>query len=251
MKTKLEICVDNLESALVAQEAGAHRLELCGELSVGGLTPSMGLIRQIREHISIPVNVMIRPRSGDFCYTEGDFQTMLADIDFMKAHYPEVNGFVTGVLAENGSIHEQRMKALVKRAWPVPITIHRAFDMSRDMEESLALCIELEIERILTGGFANRALDGIENLKRLKQIGQGKIIIMPGSGLCSENIRSLLDAVEPDEIHMSAKMVVPSLMNYQDDGLQMGRVEDVNEYLRTVTNGEEVAAVGRILQGKS
>ncbi len=248
MKPKIEICVDSLESAFIAEKSGADRLELCAELSVGGLTPSIGLINQVNKHIGIPVNIMIRPRSGDFCYTELEFDTMLENVKSIRNEYPNVSGFVTGILTSNGEIHFERMTQLIELAKPIPVTIHRAFDMTQDLLESLKVCKLLGIERVLTAGFANKAIDGMNNLVLLKEAAGDDIIIMPGSGVSSANVKELVSTVKPQEIHMSAKQKIISRMRTKRNDIQMGRTEGAEELIRYVTNGEEIATVDKMLQ---
>jgi len=247
-KIKLEVCVDGIESALIAEKAGADRLELCGELGVGGLTPSMGLLKQAMAQINIPINVMIRPRSGEFCYTDDEVKTMKENIRIIKESCPNVNGFVFGIISPEGIIDKSKMSDLIKLAYPIPVTIHRAFDMTKNMNESLQTCLDLGIERILTAGFANKAIDGLENLKLLINESKDKIIIMPGSGINKDNLTVLLDHVCSDEVHMSAKKSVSSKMTYKEEGVSMGRDEKANEFKRFIANKEEIETVQEILK---
>lgn len=247
-RIKLEICVDGIESAHIAEKAGADRLELCGELGVGGLTPSMGLLKQALSQIGIPINVMIRPRSGDFCYTNDEINTMKENIRIIKDRFPSVNGFVFGIISSEGIIDKAKMSELIELAHPIPVTIHRAFDMTKDMNVSLETCIDLGIERVLTAGFTNKAIEGIENLKLLTESAKDKLVIMPGSGINSKNLTVLLDHVKIDEVHMSAKKVVSSLMNYKEDGVSMGRDATVDEFERFITDNHEIAQVKEILK---
>ena len=197
----LEICANSLQSALNAQMAGADGIELCSELSVGGITPSLGLLKLIKEKIDIPVHVLIRPRSGNFNYTNDEFEQMKNDIQLCKDL--GFAGIVSGVLSENNSIDIKRTQELIDISKPLSFTFHRAFDCVPKPEQALEKLIQLGVNRILTSGQKDKAIDGLELLKRLKNQAKDQLIILPGSGIRPENAEVFREAGF-DEIHSSA-----------------------------------------------
>jgi len=203
IKKKLEICCYSFESAVNAQLANADRIELCENIHEGGTTPSYGMISLVRKKLYIDINVIIRPRGGDFFYTDEEFSVMKEDI--INAKKSGVNGIVTGILTKNGNIHKVRTKTLVELAYPLPVTFHRAFDMTADPFASLEDIIETGAKRLLTSGLQQTAYEGINMIKQLKQKANGRIIIMPGSGINSENIKEIAEITDASEFHSSAK----------------------------------------------
>ncbi|CAM1363013.1 copper homeostasis protein CutC [Tenacibaculum xiamenense] len=201
----LEICANSYQSAINAQNAGANRIELCSELSLGGITPSYGLIKQVIENISIPVFILIRPRSGNFIYTDTEFEIIKKDIEFCKK--VGCSGIVTGVLSENGNIDIKRTKALFELAKPLDFTFHRAFDCVANPEDSIKALKEIGVKRILSSGLKPTAIEGIELLIKLKEIGGKNLNIMPGSGVNHSNI-SIFKKKGFTEIHTSASKVI-------------------------------------------
>lgn len=198
---KLEVCANSFHSAKNAQLAGAHRIELCQELTVGGLTPSYGLLKEVLEKLHIETFVLIRPRSGDFFYTEEEFEIMKQDlIQYKKMG---CHGIVSGVLLENGNVDLERTKELVELSSPLPFTFHRAFDCTPDSLSALRDLKSLGVTRILTSGQRPSAEKGLELLKQLKLLADEKIIIMPGSGIHAENIKVFKEAGF-QEVHASA-----------------------------------------------
>ena len=180
----VEVCANSLESALNAQLAGAHRIELCSELPLGGITPSYGLIKKVREALSIPVHVLIRPRSGDFFYSDMEFQTMLEDIAICTSL--GVDGIVSGVLGPDLSVDWDRTKALFKAAGNCSFTFHRAFDLVNNPLDTFVQIQEMGIQTLLTSGQARSAMDGISLLQQLKEI-SGSCVVMPGAGIREHN----------------------------------------------------------------
>ena len=197
----LEICANSYQSAMNAQKAGAHRIELCTELSVGGITPSFGLLKKVMAALTIPVHVLIRPRSGNFTYSDSEFKIMKEDIQQCKDL--GCAGIVSGVLHANNTIDIKRTKELIELSKPMSFTFHRAFDAVPKPKESLLKLINLGVDRLLTSGQKDKAEDGIELLIELQQIAQNKLIIMPGSGINQMN-SSLFKNARLTEIHSSA-----------------------------------------------
>lgn len=198
---KVEICANSFASALAAQNAGADRIELCNELSVGGLTPSLGLIEKVILELDIPVHVLIRPRSGNFTYSEEEFDVMLRDVAFCS----EIGcaGITSGVLDHQNTIDIKRTGRLIEGCKGMEFTFHRAFDWVKDPMEEFQKLLDLKVDRLLSSGLQSTAIEGISLLKELKNISEGKMEIMPGSGLTSENVTVFKEA-DFTSIHLSA-----------------------------------------------
>lgn len=201
---KIEICANSYKSAINAQNAGAHRIELCSELAVGGITPSYGLIKQVIKVLTIPVFVLIRPRSGNFTYSNIEFDIMKQDIQLCKDL--GCQGIVSGVLNNDYTIDIKRTQELVSLSKPLSFTFHRAFDWVLDPFESLNILYKLGVKRILTSGQSTSAENGIETLIELKEKANSKIIILPGGGINAENSMIFKDAGFT-EIHASASTI--------------------------------------------
>ncbi|WP_299442737.1 copper homeostasis protein CutC [uncultured Aquimarina sp.] len=198
---KIEICANSYQSAVNAEKAGADRIELCVELAVGGITPSHGLIEKVVQKLSIPVFVLIRPRSGNFTYTSDEFDVMKKDIEFCKSI--GCKGIVSGVLKNDNTIDSIRTQELITLSKPLSFTFHRAFDWVPEPLESLKQLIAIGVERILTSGQEASAIEGIELLKNALQLSKPNLIIMPGSGINVENVLTFKEAGF-EEIHFSA-----------------------------------------------
>ncbi|QCX37198.1 copper homeostasis protein CutC [Aureibaculum algae] len=183
---KIEICANSYQSAVNAEASGADRIELCSELAIGGITPSFGLIKKIKQDLRIPVHVLIRPRSGDFTYSNADFEVMKQDVMFCKNLGCE--GVVSGVLNADNTIDLERTKELIELAMPMSFTFHRAFDWVVNPLKSLDELKEIGVKRILTSGQENQAVKGIELLKKLKDRAGVFIEIMPGGGVNIDTI---------------------------------------------------------------
>jgi copper homeostasis protein len=206
----LEIAVNSLASALAAQDGGADRVELCAALEVGGLTPSHGLIALVRERLSIPIHVLVRPRAGDFICTDEEHATVLADI----AHCVDVgcDGVVIGALNENGDVDMARCREWVAAAGTLDKTFHRAIDVCRNPAQALEDIIALGFNRVLSSGGAANALQGAVRLRALMKQADGRIAIMPGAGINAGNIAEICVAIGAQEFHASAKRALPSRM---------------------------------------
>ena len=199
----LEICVDSLESARAAQSGGAQRVELCSSLSEGGITPSSGLIGVVRECLSIPVFVIIRPRAGDFSYAPEEFALMKRDIARAKAY--GVNGVVLGVLLQDGQVDIERTRELVELARPLEVTFHRAIDWAPQMEDALEQVIAAGADRILTSGGAQTAMQGMKRIARLVTRADRRISVMVGGTVRQENIGELARKTNATEFHASLR----------------------------------------------
>lgn len=236
-----EVLVDSVESALIAQTAGADRLELCADVVEGGTTPSNGMIQVIREKVSIPIHVMIRPRGGDFCYSEAEFEIMKRDIDIAKSL--GANGLVFGIITADGQIDRERNRILIELARPLSVTFHRAIDMTPDPLRALDDLIALTIDRALTSGQKQTAEQGIHTIAEMVNHARGKIIIMAGSGINPNNAKKILHETGVKEIHFSARKQSDSPMHYRKLDLSMGGVGDIPEYSRTYADADMIRAI--------
>jgi len=208
----LEIAANSLASALAAQEGGAARIELCAALELGGLTPSPAQIALVRESLSIPVHVLVRPRAGDFAYSDEEHRTMLADIAHCAA--AGCDGVVVGALTADGDVDVARCRELVAVADGLDLTFHRAIDVCRDPAAALEAAIELGFARVLSSGGAASAPAGSARLRRLVEQAGDRIAVMPGAGIDAGNIAALAAATGAREFHASAKRVLPSRMRF-------------------------------------
>jgi copper homeostasis protein len=199
---KIEIACFNLESVLIAQKAGSDRVELCADMSVGGKTPTIETIQKSRENLTIDLYVMIRPRGGNFVYSEAEFEQMKLEIETIKKL--GVNGFVFGILKDDNSINIEQNKALVELAKPFSCTFHRAFDAVSDYKKALEDVISCRFSTILTSGTFPNVMEGKEVLKQLVNQAKNRIEIMPGGGLRSTNISALDEMVNANWYHSSA-----------------------------------------------
>ena len=208
----LEIAVFNISSALAAANAGADRIELCENPTEGGTTPSFGTLKAIREKIIIPVFPIVRPRGGDFLYSDEEFEVIKKDVLLIKDLGFE--GIVFGLLKKDGTIDKQRTVKLVELAYPLEVTFHRAFDRAAEPSRSLEEIITCGCQRILTSGQVPNAVAGKELIKQLVQQADERIIIMPGSGVRSNNISELAAYTSAQEFHSSARKIIPSQMEF-------------------------------------
>ena len=239
----IEIAVFNLESAIMAFNAGAHRIELCSAPAEGGLTPSAATMRLARKYIKIPIHVMIRPREGDFCYSEKEFETMLLDISAAKIAGME--GVVAGILKTNGTVDEERTAILVEAAAPMNVTFHRAFDMAKNHDEALETIINAGCKRILTSGGQQTAPLGIEKLAGLVQKAGNRISIMPGSGINLSNIKQIADSTGARELHLSARSFKHGKMIFRQNLVTMGGSINIPDYELQVPDEK---AIGEIIK---
>ena len=196
----LEVCIDSVESAVASQEGGASRVELCANLNEGGTTPSAGSIELARKRISIGLHVMIRPRAGDFCYSDLEFEVMRRDIQVAKDL--RADGVVLGILNRDGTVDVARMRESVQLARPMNVTFHRAFDESADPFAALEQIIGLGIDRILTSGGKRSAFDGIARIRDLVNKSSGRITIMAGSGVTIRNVKAIISETRVKDIHV-------------------------------------------------
>lgn len=241
MSIKFEVAVDSIESALTAQDCGAHRIELCADLGIGGITPSHAMIAIAKQRLNILINVIIRPRRGDFLYTEMEFDIMRRDIDYVKSL--GINGVVLGILQSDGHIDVERTRELIDLARPLEVTFHRAFDMTVDPHHALDSLIALGVDTLLTSGQQSTAEQGLPLIAELVKQANGRIRIMPGSGINPNNIKAIVEGSGATEFHFSGKTSVDSPMQYHNPNLSMGGKDVGSEYQRSYADADTIRAI--------
>lgn len=245
----IELCVEGIDGLLAAQAAGADRVELCASLVEGGITPSLGTVRAALELATVPFHVIVRPRGGDFLYSDTEYRSMLADVSALADL--GVAGVVVGCLNADGSIDEARMGELVRAAGSLNVTCHRAFDMTRDPVETLEALVRCGVGRVLTSGQRDSALEGAELLAALVRQAGERIIILGCGGLDPDNIAEVLGRTGLKEMHFAALADVPSAMHYRNPRVGMGGSDLDREYRTTVTDGALVAATIAAARGEA
>lgn len=240
MKRIIEICANSAQSCVEAEVGGASRVELCAGIPEGGTTPSYGEIMTAKQLTSqIDINVIIRPRGGDFLYTNAEVNSMLLDIHLCKQL--GVHGVVFGCLTKEGDIDVPLMKKLIDAAKPLSVTCHRAFDVCRDPFKALEQLIELGCDRILTSGQQSDAFKGIPLIKKLVEKAAGRIIIMPGCGVRDTNIDQIERETGAVEFHTSARSVIQSQMEYRKEEVPMGSNAVSSEFETVQTDRKKVS----------
>lgn len=242
---KIEACIGTLQSGIEAEKGGANRVELCDNLAEGGTTPSAALIQMTKEKLQIPAAVMIRPRHGDFLYSDLEFEIMKKDIEFCKS--VGVEAVVFGLLTPEGNIDCERTKKLVETAGNMQVCFHRALDLSNDYLKAIEQIIDCGCHRILTSGGANKAVEGFENIRKAQELYGNKIEIMVGSGINAENV-SMFHNIGISNFHLSGKVQIDSLMTYRKEGVSMGAISADEEYKITQTDYRKIAEVKQVLE---
>lgn len=243
----LEACVDSYASAEAACRGGADRLELCANLSIGGTTPSPALFRQIQRDFSVPVNVLLRPRFGDFLYDRQELEEIREEL--CRFRDLGANGAVIGVLTPEGRLDEEALASLMSRAGGLEITLHRAFDMTLDPLEALETAVSLGFRTILTSGQAQSAPAGAAALRKLLRQAAGRLDIMAGGGVKSENLLTLHEATGIRVFHTSGRRgTVDSGMRYRKEGVSMG-LPSLSEYTLWRTDPAEIQACRKLVHG--
>ncbi len=246
---QIEICANSYPSAVAAQKGGANRIELCANLQAGGTTPSAGTIQLCTQQLSLEVFVLIRPRVGDFCYTDEEFYCMKADIAFAKS--AGVHGIVSGILNTDGTIDVLRTKELMALSAPLPFTFHRAFDKCPDAMAAYDTLREMGVHRLLTSGQAPTALAGKELLKSLVERSRnGGPIVMPGAGINAQNISELAEYTQATEFHFSAKSLIRSNNKALDTAVSFGGSMEVPENNYYQTDDDLVKRVMKTLKNE-
>lgn len=223
-----EACVDSVDSALAAERGGAKRVELCDNLVEGGTTPSAGMIEIVKSRLTIPIVAMIRPRGGDFLYDVDELGVMRHDALLAKA--AGVAGIAIGFLHEDGTVNADRTRAFVELARPLPVTFHKAFDMTRDLSEALETLISLGVHRVLTSGGAPSVIDGVDELGELVRQSAGRIVVMAGGGVRVENAAHIVESTGVTELHGRAAVRRNSGMTFRNERVRMSRSTTPEEY---------------------
>ena len=234
----IEICVEGIDGLAAAQSAGADRVELCASLLEGGLTPSLGVVREALKIATIPFHVIIRPRGGDFLYSDLEYKTMLDDVRACREL--GVAGVVFGCLTAGGRIDEPRMRELTEASRPMKVTCHRAFDMTRDADDALEALIRCGVDRVLTSGQRDTAVEGLGILKHTHDTARGRIKIMACGALDEANIAGVLRGSDADELHFASPKTIPSGMVFRNPNVGMGGTALEREFQVTLTDPDAV-----------
>jgi len=245
MLQHIEVCIDNLESLRYAQQGGASRIELCSSLALGGLTPSVGFMKQAAKHAHVPVYAMIRPRQGDFLFSDDEIELMLEDIH--AAQQAGLQGVVVGVLTPQSQINRDTLATLVKEAKGLGVTFHRAIDQCLEPFEALDTIMSAGCERVLTSGLEANALAGAETIGRMVRHCGNHLSIMAGAGVTADNAVEIIAKSGIKEIHLSGKSTRPSHMINVARQAHMGSA-DIDDFQIPVTSAEKIAAVVRAIQ---
>ena len=244
-----EVCVEGFSGAAAAEAGGGHRIELCAGLIEGGTTPSMGTLSLVLERLSIKTVVLLRPRGGDFLYTDEEFDTMVRDIEVVRD--AGAYGTATGVLTTDGRIDAGRFERLVAASGSLSVTCHRAFDMTRDPIEALETLIELGVDRVLTSGQQPSVPEGIGLIGELVDQAAGRIEIMPGCGIEESNVREIVENTGVREVHFAAFSQHESGMTFRNPRPFMGAVDLPGEYDLQLTDPDRVRRIVRQFEDES
>jgi copper homeostasis protein len=243
----IEGCVDSVPSAMAAEKGGAGRVELCDNLIEGGTTPSAGAIAECKARVRIPVFVMIRPRGGDFLYTEVEYAIMRRDVAHAKSL--GADGVVLGLLQADGTVDVERTRLLVDAARPLPVTFHRAIDVARDAAEALDALIALGIDRVLTSGQAPTAVEGASVITSLVRRAAGRIVVLPGCGIDDTNAQRLVADTGVREVHVRGSALQPSAMVHRNRRILFRSPIPVDDLALEVTDEDRVRRIATALRG--
>ncbi len=242
--TVIEVLVESVESARAAVAGGADRLELCQNLFEGGTTPSAGLVAAVRDAVRVPINVMVRPRGGDFCYSDDEFDVMQRDVAGFKRL--GADGVVLGILNPDGTVDAGRTARLVESARPMTVTFHRAIDVTRDVFEALETLVGMGVERVLTSGGEATVLEGVEVVAEMVRRSGDRIVVMPGGGIRERNVERVLRITGAREIHVSGSQSVPSRMEHRNTRVPMGRELRAPEFSHNAVDPARIAEYRRL-----
>ena len=245
--TLIEACVDSIDSAIEAELGGADRVELCGELLQGGVTPSAGLIGGVCERIRLPVFVLVRPRTGDFLYDDDELDVMLRDIEVIRSL--NVEGIVIGALTRDGDIDIGTLYTLIAAAGDMNVTFHRAFDFVRDQRVALEALIEMGVDRVLTSGGAPTALEGVKMLTELVDQGGNDITILAGGSINASNVADVVARSGVKEVHVRGAASVKSEMTFLPPHVTLTRSTPPGDYDRMGTRADEIRRIASTLRG--
>lgn len=237
----IEIAANSYESAQIASQAGADRIELCSNLEIGGTTPSPGQLLCVKKHLKIPVHALIRPRGGDFVYTALELEEIIESINFCRSI--GVEGVVLGFLTPEGAVDIPTTQKILEHTQGLDITFHRAFDMVTHQDRALEAIIDMGFNRILTSGGKQSTPEGIKQIATLLHQADGRITIMPGGGVNENNIEDVIHFTGASEFHLSGKIVVKSAVEYRNKALELVRAEDIHPFNYHITSFEKVKNV--------
>ncbi|MFI5257515.1 MAG: copper homeostasis protein CutC [Gemmatimonadales bacterium] len=237
----VEACVDAIDAAMEAEWGGADRIELCGELLQGGVTPSAGLIEATWDQVTVPLFVLIRPRSGDFLYTHDELDVMERDIRVARSLHAD--GVVVGALTTDGEVDVAAMRGLLDVARPMKVTFHRAFDFTRDQDEALNALLDLDVDRVLTSGGAVTALQGAQTIARHVLRAGSDLTILAGGSITAASAAEVVRRTGVREIHVRAAERVESAMHHRRRDILLGRPQQLGDYTRSVARQELVREV--------
>lgn len=235
----LECCVDSVESAIAAEKGGANRLELCANLIIGGTSPSLALFHEVRKNTHIKIHVLLRPRFGDFLYTDHEFAIIEEEVNMFRE--AGADGVVIGCLDAEGNLDMPKMKRLTEAAGDMSITLHRAFDVCNDPFKALEECKELKINTILTSGQKDNCLAGEELIRQLHDKAEGKVDILAGAGVNAQVIEKMVRSTKLTSFHLSGKVTLDSSMKYRKEGVSMG-LPSLSEFEIWQTKEENIRA---------
>lgn len=241
----LEVCADSVESVLAAESGGATRIELCQNLVIGGTTPDASLFKEIRKYSDICIHILVRPRYGDFLYSDYEYNIMQDEIRMFRELGAQ--GVVIGMLRSDGHLDMERMKGLKEAAGDMSVTLHRAFDVCADPMEAMEQAVELGIHTILTSGQKENCTQGADLLAELQKKSNGRIVIQAGAGVDAEAVRLLYPKTGIQAYHMSGKKVMDSAMEYRKEGVSMG-LPSISEYELMRTDEAKVREVKELLE---
>jgi copper homeostasis protein len=227
MNVLVEACVDSVASALAAERGGAGRLELCDNLYDGGTTPSAGMISAVKAAVRIPVFVIVRPRGGGFVYTHDEVSVMRLDIE--AARMLGADGVVVGTLTRDGRVDEEQLRVLTDTAATLPVTFHRAFDVTRDLNESLETLMRLRVERVLTSGAAATAIEGVVALASLSRRASGQIGVVAGGGVREEHVQELVQRAGVQEVHVRGTRLARTAMQTPREKVRLRKTPPADE----------------------
>lgn len=246
---KIEIAANSLTSALAAYEAGADRIELCANLELGGTTPGPGTLIATRKQLKIPIHALIRPRGGDFVYSDTEMEEIVQSIEFCRQL--GIEGIVIGCLTPAGKVDVSKTQRILEHTAGMDLTFHRAFDLVTDQEEALETIIELGFHRILTSGGKNSTPEGAKQIARLIEKAGNRITIMPGGGINNNNITDIAEFTGAAEFHLSCKTVVKSPMEYRPRHLELINMQDIHAYDYMVSHEDKIRDLVRKIRAKS
>lgn len=238
---KIEIAANSYASALIADRAGADRIELCSNLELGGTTPGPGTLIASKENLSIPIHVLVRPRAGDFVYTGPEIEEIIQTIKFCRQM--GIEGIVIGFLTPEGKVDQAITQQVLEHTEGLDLTFHRAFDQVIDQQEAMETIIDLGFDRILTSGGQPSTPEGVRQIAQLIDQAKDRIVIMPGGGINNYNIQDVAEHTGAQEFHLSCKMVIKSAVEFRPRSLQLVNNEEIHPYNYLMSSEEKISNV--------